>query len=110
MILVITKKANNEEIAKMAEDFGGDYIKVVVDVKQNILAGGGERHFDAEQMLFAHGSAQENLWGGGMDVKTKTIDYSSMINLRPRQDNSSRDILSSTIRKKFDNILKELLI
>ena len=110
MILIISKRATEEHLRQMAEDFGGDYIKVVVDVEQNILAGGGERHFDAEQVLLEHGSQQENLWGGGMDVKTRTIDYNSMINLRPRQDNNSRDILSSDIRKKFDEILKKLLV
>lgn len=110
MILVITKKATSEELKQMAEDFGGDYIKVVVDTEQEILAGGGERHFDAEQILLKNGSRQENLWGGGIDVKTKTIDYNSMINLRPRDDNNSRDILSLDIRKIFDAIVKKLLL
>lgn len=109
MIIVISKKARKEELEKMAEDFGGDYIKVVVDVSQKIIAGGGERHFDAEKILIERGSDQENLWGGGLDPKTKTIDYNSMINLRPGI-NPSRDILSTEIREKFDKIIKELLL
>ena len=109
MIIVISKKDTKEELKKMAEDFGGDYIKVVVDVSRQIIAGGGERHFDAEQILLGQGSDQENLWGGGLDPKTKTIDYNSMINLRPKQ-NPSRDILSEEIREKFDKIIKDLLL
>lgn len=109
MIIVISKKATKEELEKMAEDFGGDYIKVVVDVSKEILAGGGERHFDAEKILLERGLGQANLWGGGLDPKTKTIDYNSMINLRPGI-NPSRDILSTEIRDKFDNIIKELLL
>jgi hypothetical protein len=109
MILIITKKVTKEEKEKIAEDFGGDYIKVVVDVKKEILAAGGERHFDAEQILLKDKSKQENLWGGGIDPKTKTIDYNSMINLRPGI-NSSRDILSEDIREKFDKIIKDLLL
>lgn len=110
MILILKKKVTREEINKVAEDFGGIYIKVVVDIDREILAAGGERHYDAEQMLLENGSRQEDLWGGGVDVKTCEIDYNSMINLRPKQDNSSRDILSSKIRQKFDKIVRKLLI
>ncbi len=91
----------------MAQDFGG-YIKVVVDVSEQILAGGGKRHFDAEQILLGQGSRQENLWGGGLDLETKEIDYNSMINVRPRQQNFSRDIMSAGIRDKFDKVVKSL--
>lgn len=108
MIIVVREKATRDEIEKMAEDFDG-YIKVVVDIEQEILAGGGERHFDAEQKLLAEGSKQHDLWGGGVDLETKEIDYNSIINLRPRQNNPSRDILSSEIRAKFDIIVKQLL-
>ncbi len=110
MILIIREKASENEIQKMAEDIGGYYIKLVVDIEREILTGGGERHFDGEQTLLQDGSKQENLWGGGIDVKTGEIDYNSMINLRPRQDNHSRDILSAEIRKSFDKIVKELLL
>ena len=93
----------------MAQDFDG-YIKVVVDIKLEILAGGGERHVDGEQRLLQEGSKQENLWGGSLDVASGEIDYNSVINLRPRQNNPSRDILSLNIRNKFDNIIKNLLL
>ncbi len=109
MILVIRKKATKEELKKMAEDFGGHYIKVVVDIERKILAGGGERHVDAEQMLLEDGSKQDDLWGGGIDTKTKVTDYNSMINVRPSQENRSRDILSLDIQKQFDKIVNELL-
>lgn len=109
MIIVISKKATNEEIRKMAEDFDG-YIKVVVDIEGEILVGGGEKHVDLEQRLLKEGSKQADLWGGGLDLETKEIDYNSIINLRPNQDNPSRDILSTEIRQKFDKIVKDLLL
>ena len=93
----------------MARDFDG-YIKLVVDKEKEILAGGGERHVDAEQLLLKEGSKQQDLWGGGMDWETKEIDYNSIINLRPNQDNPSRDILDTQIRKKFDAIVQKLLL
>ena len=49
MILILEKKATEEELKKVAEDFQG-YIKVVADVEKKILAAGGKRHFDAEQI------------------------------------------------------------
>ncbi len=110
MILILKKKATEEEIKKMAEDFGEGYIKVIVDVEQGILAGGGERHFDAEQLLLQKGSKQENLWGGGLDLETKEVDYNSMINIRPAQQNLSRDIMSQEIRTRFESIVKKLLL
>ena len=56
------------------------------------------------------GSKQQNLWGGGVDLETKEIDYNSVINLRPNQDNPSRDIMSFEIRKEFDRIVKDLVL
>jgi len=109
MIIITTIKPTEEEIDKMLEDFES-YIKVVIDIEEGILAGGGDRHFDAEQLLLEQGSKQANLWGGGIDWETKEIDYNSMINLRPTQDNPSRDILDINIRIKFDEIMKKILL
>lgn len=109
MLLIINKKATGEEIKKMAEDFDG-YIKVVVDIKQGVLAGGGKRHVEGEQKLLSKGSKQLDLWGGGVDLETKEIDYNSIINLRPAEDNPSRDIMSSDVRQEFDRIVKDLIL
>ena len=108
MILIIRKKASEEEIEKMAEDFDG-YIKIVVDVEREILAAGGKKHVDAEQMLLQDGSHQNDLWGGGLDLDSDVIDYNSMINVRPSQGNLSRDIMSVEMRKIFDLVVKRLL-
>lgn len=109
MLIIIKKRVTKDEIKKMAKDLDG-YIKLVADVERKILAGGGERHVEVEQKLLSEGSHQKDLWGGGLDLETKEIDYNSVINLRPAQDNPSRDILSSDIRKKFDKIVRELLL
>lgn len=44
-----------------------------------------------------------------VDIETGEIDYNSMINLRPKQDNPSRDILSIEVRKKFDEVVNKIL-
>ena len=108
MLLIIRKKATKKELDNLAEHFKG-YIKIVVDIDKEIMAAGADRHFDEEKELLAQGSKQENLWGGGVDVESKEIDYNSIINLRPNQDNPSRDILSKNLREKLDKIVKRFL-
>lgn len=109
MTTVLTKKATEEQIEKMCYEFG-NYTKVVVDVEKGILAGGAAMHYDEEQVLLEYGCKQENLWGGGIDFATGTIDYNSMINVRPNQENLSRDILSQEIRDKFKVVVEKLLL
>ena len=108
MLLLIRKRATKKELDNVAKHFKG-YVKVVVDLEKEILTAGADRHFDEEKELLARGSKQENLWGGGVDVESKEIDYNSIINLRPSQDNPSRDILSKEIREKIDKIVKRFL-
>lgn len=107
--MIIRIRATKSEIEELAKHFKG-YIKVVADIDRQILAGGSDRHADDEKALLEDGSKQENLWGGGLDLETKEIDYNSVINLRPNQDNPSRDIMSKQIRNKFDRIVKKLLL
>ena len=106
--IILRKKATKTELLKISKHFNG-YIKVVVDIENKIAACGADRHFDEEKILLSHGSKQNDLWGGGFDVETKEIDYNSIINLRPNQENPGRDILSSEIRKKFKNIVEKIL-
>ncbi|MBI3617382.1 MAG: hypothetical protein HY210_04090 [Candidatus Omnitrophica bacterium] len=84
------------------------YIKVVVDVRRRILAAGGEKHVDAEQLLLKDGSRQEDLWGAGLDIETKEMDFDSMINLRPAK-NTSREILDPKVREIVTTITRSLL-
>lgn len=108
MLLLIRQRATKEEIKQMAEDFEG-YIKVVVDINQEILTGGGKRHFEGEQTLLEKGSKQGDLWGGGIDLKTGAMDFDSMINIRPNQNNYSREVLSPEVRKKMEEIITHLI-
>ena len=108
MILILLKKATDEEVKKVAQDLDG-YIKFVVNIKQEILAAGGKLHSDGEKLLLGHGSRQEDLWGGRLDLETDEIDFDSMINLRPGQGNPSREVLSAEIRKKIEGIVRRIL-
>lgn len=109
IVILRDKKATKEELEKMSYELG-DYIKIVVDIEKGILAGGGGMHYDEEQLLLEYGCKQNNLWGGGIDFTTNEIDYNSMINIRPNQDNNSRDILSEEKRVRFKKIVEDLLL
>ncbi len=109
MLLLITSKANKAILDKTAQDLDG-YIKFVVDIRKKIMTAGGLRHFEGEQLLLSQGSRQENLWGGGVDLPTKEIDFESMINIRPAQNNSSRELLDLKIRDQVKQIVSDLLV
>ena len=105
--MIITKKEayTKEEILKASEEFEV-YIKTVVDVEEKVCSAGASRHFESEKILLEEGSLQSNLWGGGIDLATKTIDYNSFINIRPNDENTSNEIQNQDTRKKFDNLMK----
>lgn len=105
--MVVTKSQpfTQEEIQRLREIFD-TYIKTVIDVKKKICSAGCDRHFESEKALLDQGSEQDNLWGGGIDLETKTIDCNSMINIRPSQNNQSNEILDPNLRKKYEELTK----
>jgi len=105
---IIRSKIDPESRKTVAQDLKG-YIKVVVDIRRKILAAGGEKHVDAEQLLLEDGSHQEDLWGAGLDLETNEMDFDSLINLRPTQ-NTSREILDKKVREKVEAITRSLLL
>ncbi len=109
MLIVIRQKATSEEINQMAETYFGLMIKLAVDIDQEILAGGGELHADCEQILLDNDSIQENIWGADWYIKTKSVGFESLINIRPRQQNRSMEIQSLEIRNKVEKIVRYLL-
>lgn len=105
--MIITKKEpfTKSEIAKLKEQFEV-YIKTVFDIEKEICSAGMDRHFEGEQILLAQGSKQSNIWGGGIDLETKTIDFNSFINIRPNDNNHSNEIQDSKIREKYKELTK----
>lgn len=105
MIITKSEPFTENEIAQLREMFHS-YIKTVIDVDQEICSAGCDRHFDSEKILLEQGSKQENLWGGGIDLETMTIDFNSFINIRPAQKNTSNEIQDQEIREKYGELTK----
>lgn len=98
--MIITKSApfTKEEIKQLSEEFEV-YIKTVIDIENKICSAGMNRHFEGEQILLKDGSKQSDIWGGGIDLETKEIDFNSFINIRPRDNNRKNDIQDEGIKK-----------
>lgn len=109
MLILIKSKANEDQIQKASEDLDG-YIKFVVDLEKEVMTIGGLRHVDGEQLLLQNGSKQKDLWGGGLDLETKEIDFDSMINIRPNDNNHSREVLDQSLRNKIMEMIHKLLL
>lgn len=105
--MLITKSSpfNIEEINKLKEQFD-PYIKTVIDINKKVCSAGMDRHFEGEQILLKDGSKQSDLWGGGIDLETKIIDFNSFINIRPNDNNTSNEIQNQDIRKKYEELTK----
>jgi|SRR3989344_5878716 len=105
MTVTSNKPYSKQEIEQLRKLFDV-YIKTVIDIKRKICSAGCDRHFDSEKILLEQGSKQKDLWGGGIDLETMTIDCNSMINIRPQQGNTSNEIQDATMRKEFENLSK----
>lgn len=60
MIHIIRSQATLQQLNEMLEALGG-YIKLAVDIRRGILAGGGVLHADCESASLEDGSQQENI-------------------------------------------------
>lgn len=110
---IIKNLITKAELAETAAGQFGDLVKAVVDVEQEIMAIGGELHADGEAALLEQGSRQNDLWGINLypdKSEEEWIEFDSMINLRPSQDNRSRGVEDHKIREKIKQIIKKLVI
>lgn len=105
MIITKSEPFIKEEIKKLQASFD-TYIKTVIDIEKKVCSAGCDRHFEGEKILLDQGSKQSSLWGGGLDIETKEIDYNSFINIRPNDNNMSNEIQNARIREEFNSLMK----
>jgi hypothetical protein len=112
-IKIIEKPIAKKELIEAAKTQFGDFLKAVVDVEREIMALGGELHADEESLLLEHGSRQENLWGVNLypeKLEEDGIEFDSIINVRPLQDNHSRGVENQETRVKIKEIINKLIL
>ena len=89
-----------------------DLIKASVDIERNIIAIWWELHVDEEEILLENGSKQNNIWWINLylnESKDKWIEFDSMINIRPKDNNFSRWVEDKFIQEKIKNLVYWLI-
>jgi hypothetical protein len=99
-----------EELLEIAEKSFGDLVKAVVDIDKEIIAIDAELHSDLEALCLENGSSQNALWGINYYpemIGEDFIEFDSMINLRPSQNNRSRYVENENMRRDIIEISKK---
>ena|SRR5581483_4497616 len=106
-------KIKLDELKEMSKKMHGSMVKAVVDVQKKLVVVDADLHVDEEQMLLESGSSQQDLWGINLWPenygKDNFIEYDSMINIRPSQNNPSRSVESAETRKQIEQIVNEVV-
>jgi hypothetical protein len=111
-IIIVREPISLAEVQERAKVWHGDMIKAVADIEQGIFALGGEWHMDANNVLISADADQSNLWGFNIYPNAEgedTLEYFSLVNIRPAQGNRSMEIADVTVREKIRNIVKKLI-
>ena len=108
MINIIREPATSQQILSMLQELG-TYIKLAIDIDRGILSGGGTLHADCKAVLLEDGSQQASIWGADWIPGVQQVTFESLINIRPRQNNRSMEILDPEIREQVSAIAHRLL-
>ena len=112
VILIVREPVETATVRQAATESFGDMAKAVVDIGRGVLALGGELHADAEEVLLKDGSRQEDLWGINLYPERPVadwIEYSSLINVRPKAGNRSVVIADEGLRAKIRAVVERLI-
>lgn len=112
-MIIIDKLISKEELFNKIEFLINDEIvKGVVDLKKQLIALDAPLHADLEQDLLATGSNQQDLWGINLykdEEGEDFIEFDSMINLRPSQNNRSRGVEDPNLRQQIVELINQYI-
>ena len=107
----IAEKISIKELISMSEKMSEPLVKGVVDIAQRVLVIDAGLHSDEELFLLEQGSEQADLWGINLWPEAfgtdEFVEFDSMINIRPTQNNRSRGVEEPEIRKRIYEIVME---
>jgi hypothetical protein len=102
------------ELHEMSQKMSEPLVKAVVDVTRRLLVVDAGLHSDEELFLLEQGSKQEDLWGINVWPESHGtedfIEFDSMINIRPRQNNRSRYVENAEVRAEIIKIVSEVVV
>lgn len=107
---LVKDRITRSALEVMAGETYGEMIKAVADVKREVIVIGGELHADGEALLLEQGSCLEDLWGFNIyfrETLEGSLEYTSLINVRPREGNASLLVKDPALRKKIFDIVQQ---
>jgi len=105
---IIKDKITLNELKQMSAMFG-NMVKAVIDTDRELIAVDAELHSDLEALLIDNGSKQKDIWGVNFYPEIQGedfIEFDSMINIRPSQNNRSRGVDNEQTREKILEVVK----
>ena len=111
-IVIISTPISTQRLTEMTVERFDDMVKGVVDISRKLLALGGGLHSDEEAALMEQGSAQQDLWGINIypeKPRPEWIEFTSLINIRPRMGNRSRGVEDARTRQLITEIVDSLI-
>ncbi len=98
------------ELKVLVENSSRNFVKAVVDIELDLMAIDAVLHSVLRTLLIEGGSNLENLWGINLypDLTGDDfIEFKSMINVRPYQNNKSRGVEDDSKRKKIIQVVEK---
>lgn len=111
---LIDKPITLKKLTEIANERFIDMTKAVVDIDKNIMVLDADLHADQEAFLLKNGSKQISLWGINLYPElygtTDFVEFDSMINLRPSQNNRTRGVENLDIQNQILSLVEKLII
>jgi len=108
MSIVVLKDRLTRENVVLAREEYDTFIKITIDLDQELVAIGGQYHADAQNILIKEYGSKRNIWGGGYSILRKQFETNALINIQPDK-NPSMEIVDPQIRERFLLIAKRAL-
>lgn len=111
-IVIVQSRIERSELDRLVGAYFGDMVKLVVDVRREVVAVGGELHADAEQLLLEQGSRQADLWGANYYPGRGAegcLEYTALINIRPSRGNPSMEVQDTETRELIRRLVSRLI-
>jgi len=107
----VAEKITVAELLILSEKMSEPLVKAVVDVGKRLLVVDAGLHADEELYLLELGSRQADLWGINLWPDSygtdEFVEFDSMINIRPGQNNRSRSVEDAEIQRLIHEIVAE---
>ena len=112
---ILKNPISKAELIKLSSNFIEESaIKGAVDISKGVIAVDAPMHYDCEQLLIENGSDQMDIWGINLyldeDSLDDVVEFDSMINIRPVQNNRSRSVEDPATQAKIKEIVAKWLI